>query len=262
MGAMALAFFAVVCLMFDGELPVYLAYETVLLDTLFFLAACGLIVLLAMKRQACGANLPVPDAGSLPGAQWLLFHRSAGRGQSARCAGGSRLCAEERRLVARIQEQDGGLYRMERNQARTENDPLYFGYHGVSHYSSDFDRGISALPGSYGPVSHSLPHSVCQRHHAGTGGADGHQVHLRSDGASLEKLPDSYTQLWREGDTTAWQNPYALPLAVLAPLDEVDGVGVGEDPFENQNLLVEDLSVARCRFLRLLRTWSATLKRT
>ena len=55
---MALAFFAVVCLMFDGELPVYLAYETVLLDTLFFLAACGLIAvsythLDVYKRQAC-----------------------------------------------------------------------------------------------------------------------------------------------------------------------------------------------------------------
>ena len=53
---------------------------------------------------------------------------------------------------------------------------------------------------------------------------------------------------------TAWQNPYALPLAVLAPLDEAEGVGVGDDPFRNQNLLVRDLSGADVQSLRRWRT--------
>ncbi len=242
MGAMALAFFAVACLMFDGELPVYLAYETVLLDTLFFLAACGLIVLLATKRRRVALIcLCLMQAACLV----LNGYFSIDRLEEVNQLGAQEEAAYVQKnaaLVARIQEQDGGLYRMERNQARTENDPLYFGYHGVSHYSSDFDAEFLRFLGRMG-----LYHIHYRIQYAsGTTpvleGLMGIKYILRSDGASLEKLPDSYTQLWREGDTAAWQNPYALPLAVLAPLDEVDGVGVGEDPFENQNLLVEDLS--------------------
>ena len=80
-------------------------------------------------------------------------------------------------LVARIQERDDGLYRMECNRTRTVNDPLYFGYHGVSHYSSDFDAEFLRFLGRMGLNHTHYPHSVCQREHAGDGGADGHQIH-------------------------------------------------------------------------------------
>ena len=242
MGAMALAFFAAVCLMFDGELPTYLAYETVCLDVLCFLASCGLIALLATRRRrAALACLCVMQAACLVINGYFAIHRLEEVNQ---------LSAQEDKayvqkytaLIARIQEQDDGLYRMECNRTRTVNDPLYFGYHGVSHYSSDFDAEFLRFLGRMG-----LNHTHYRIQYASGNtpvmeGLMGIKYILRADGASLEDPPDSYTQLWREDDMTAWQNPYALPLAVLAPLDETEGVGVGDDPFQNQNLLVRDLS--------------------
>ena len=244
MGAMALAFFAAVCLMFDGELPTYLAYETVCLDVLCFLASCGLIALLATRRRRVAlVCLCVMQAACLVINGYFAIHRLEEVNQ---------LSAQEDKayvqkytaLVARIQERDDGLYRMECNRTRTVNDPLYFGYHGVSHYSSDFDAEFLRFLGRMG-----LNHTHYRIQYASGNtpvmeGLMGIKYILRADGASLEDPPDSYRQLWREDDMTAWQNPYALPLAVLAPLDEAEGVGVGDDPFRNQNLLVRDLSGA------------------
>ena len=244
MGAMALAFFAAVCLMFDGELPTYLAYETVCLDVLCFLASCGLIALLVTRRRRVAlVCLCVMQAACLVINGYFAIHRLEEVNQ---------LSAQEDKayvqkytaLVARIQEQDDGLYRMECNRTRTVNDPLYFGYHGVSHYSSDFDAEFLRFLGRMG-----LNHTHYRIQYASGNtpvmeGLMGIKYILRADGASLEDPPDSYRQLWREDDMTAWQNPYALPLAVLAPLDEAEGVGVGDDPFRNQNLLVRDLSGA------------------
>lgn len=242
MGAMALAFFAVVCLMFDGELPTYLAYETICLDVLCFLTACGLIALLVTRRRrAALVCLCLMQAVCLVLNGYFSIHRLEEVNQRS-AQEDTAYVQKNAALVARIEEQDDGLYRMERNQTRSENDPLYFGYHGVSHYSSDFDGEFLRFLGRMG-----LYHSHYRiQYGSGTTpvleGLMGIKYILRADGAALEELPASYTQLWREGDKTAWQNPYALPLAVLAPLDEIDGVGVGEDPFENQNLLVQDLS--------------------
>ena len=244
MGAMALAFFAAVCLMFDGELPTYLAYETVCLDVLCFLASCGLIALLVTRRRRVAlVCLCVMQAACLVINGYFAIHRLEEVNQ---------LSAQEDKayvqkytaLVARIQEQDDGLYRMECNRTRTVNDPLYFGYHGVSHYSSDFDAEFLRFLGRMG-----LNHTHYRIQYASGNtpvmeGLMGIKYILRADGASLEDPPDSYRQLWREDDMTAWQNPYALSLAVLAPLDEAEGVGVGDDPFRNQNLLVRDLSGA------------------
>lgn len=242
MGAMALAFFAVVCLMFDGELPTYLAYETVCLDVLCFLTACGLIALLVTRRRrAALVCLCLMQAVCLVLNGYFSIHRLEEVNQRS-AQEDTAYVQKNAALVARIQEQDDGLYRMERNQTRSENDPLYFGYHGVSHYSSDFDAEFLRFLGRIG-FNHTH-----YRIEYGSGntpvleGLMGIKYILRTDGASLADPPDSYTQLWREGDTTTWLNPYALPLAVLAPPDEVESMGVGEDPFHNQNLLVQDLS--------------------
>ena len=64
---------------------------------------------------------------------------------------------------------------------------------------------------------------------------------IHHEDKSLAALPESYEKLWQEGTDSVWKNPYALPLAFItsSPSDTIEFV---EDPFENQNRLVCDLT--------------------
>lgn len=42
-----------------------------------------------------------------------------------------------------VNERDNGLFRMERTIDRTDNDPMSFGFNGMSHYSSTYNKKIA-----------------------------------------------------------------------------------------------------------------------
>lgn len=243
MGVVALAFFACVCLLFNGELPTYLAYETLCMDVTFFLTACALIALLALgrKKRAAMAGLCLMQAACLVVNGYFAIRRLDEINQLS-AAQSAAYTQQNLALVRRVQAQDGGVYRMERNGTHSENDPLMLGYSGLSHYSSDFDGQFLAFMSRLGLYQSHYRLEYASGTTPVLESVMGVKYILRKDGAALGGLPDGYAQLWREGDVSAWQNPYALSLGFLAPAQEGGGLFEGADPFVNQNALMADLS--------------------
>ena len=241
MGYLALAFSAGTCLLFSSGLPSYLAYETVVFDVVCFLCSCGLIALFKGKRKRLAFLLlfAIQLAG-LVGNLYFSIHRLDSV-DTLRADSYHAYTARRQATVERIKETDPGLYRMETNDFRTENDPLTFGYYGLSHFSSDFDPTFASFVKQIG--LHQSYYRI--QYAAGTTpvleSLFGVKYIIHHEDQSLTSLPESYQKLWQDGEESVWRNPYALPLAFVAG-PASDPIALGDDPFENQNLLMQDLT--------------------
>ena len=242
MGYSALACFAGICLLLSSELPKYLAFETLLFDVICLLISFGLIVwLISSKRRLALMILFVFEFVGLVGNCYSSIHRM---GEVGDLNVPTYQSFSEERLsnIKEIKEYDQSFYRIETNAWRSENDPLAYGYAGLSYYSSDFDpvfidniRKLGVYGTYYrtqygsgiGPVLESL---------------FGIKYILFDNSASLFHTSDLYEKMWNESENvTIWRNPYALPLAFVASPTQTEIV-FEDNPFENQNMLIRDLA--------------------
>ncbi len=143
-------------------------------------------------------------------------------------------------MVSRIQEADNSLFRMEKDFRRNDNDPLLYGYRGVSHMSSDLDqtfmdfcKAVGLHQGNYHLAYRSGTTPVLDS-------LFGVKYLLRKQGVAFAPLPGGYEPLWTDGDVTAYENTYALPFAYLVPKQTLSLTD--DNRFVNQNTLLSDLT--------------------
>lgn len=242
MVALAGAFFVGCCILFQS-LPTYLASETVCFDVACFLLSCVLIVALRAagrrRRAFAFAGLCALQAACLVANGYFSIHRLE-EVDGFRMSAYRQELAEKQPLFERLTQADG-VYRIETNDARNENDALQYGYAGLSHYSSDVQENLAGFFSKMGqrqlymrfdnangltPVAESLL---------------GVRFLLWREGASLAQTPYAgYRPLWREGEIVAYENPYALPIAVMVPEKQTQDPLASENPFINQNALLSD----------------------
>ena len=219
----------------------YIAFKTLVMDFVFFIAACGLVIWLSQKRRRrlCLMLLCAMQSLCLLASGYYAYRRISLVNMVSESEYAASQ-AEYQSIVDQIQTADDGVYRMELNDLRTDNQPLSLGYRGLSHFSSivqedflDFTKAIGAHHDYYDIAFRSGTTPVL----ASLFGLK--YIALKQD-ASYGEVPGEYTPLWSISDVTVYENPTALPLAYLVPpqrytLDD-------SNPFVNQSMLLKDLA--------------------
>ena len=129
-----------------------------------------------------------------------------------------------------IEEYDDGFYRMEKTFSRTDNDSMKFGYNGMTHYSSTYNRNIVDFNSDMGM----LQEYICMRYLGST---------LLTDSilgvkyvVSEEKVNDEYIELRRTGSGLGiYENPYALSIGFAADESALNQISYGSSWLENQD---------------------------
>ncbi len=247
---LCLGMIAFTAIAFRDEIINYLAYETILMDVFVWIATCLILVrpsATRYRRAACALVCAMQVAGLCVNA-YMGYHRMSAVadltvGQYAANIGEN--SSDLRRLLDSDPE-SGGLYRIEKNYHYSDNESLSLDYPGLSHYSSAVNTAVSRFADQIG-----LYHSYLRILY-GSGTTPvldsllGVKYILFDPDASLEGLPAEYTALWTNGKITAYQNPYALPLAMLVPGMSDAALDSG-NPFLTQNAILSDLTGADIR---------------
>lgn len=131
--------------------------------------------------------------------------------------------------------QEDGLVRMEKTVNRAENDPLFFGFNGITHYSSNFNNKIVKFNRNMGM----LQESVVTRYAGSTVLTD--SILGIKYIASDDIINEDYETLEKIGSTYIYKNPYALSLGFAADYDALNKPAYGSSFFENQDLLAASL---------------------
>lgn len=237
----AVAFLALTFVLFRKLSIDYLAYKTIAVDVAIFLAAAGLVFLgLSGKRRAwlllllCGLQ-----AACLMLNAYYPIARLRDKDYTTAAEYG-RVTAETQALVDRVQEADGGLYRMALNDPYTHNDPLLYGYKELTHSNSDLRESFMAFADRLGF------REIQFRTKYGNGASPvveslfGFRYVLKKQSITHGALPEGYTELWTQDGVTAYENTYALPLAYLALPETLELADA--NPFVNQNTMMRDLT--------------------
>ena len=236
----AIAFCALTAILFRQFAIEYLAPKTIVMDVLLFAATCAVIIWLPQtnRRHVCLLLLCAMQAACLT----LNSYYPIVRLREYKTTSVSEYQTEVQRnsaLVERIQAADGGLYRMELNYSRTHNDPMAYGYAGLTHSNSDLKLSMMNFAAKTGFLYN---HFLTKYGNGATPVLDslfGIKYILQKEAYTLAPLPDAYAALWTDGDTTAYQNPYALPFGYLAP-PQTHAL-TDANPFVNQNILLSDV---------------------
>ncbi len=142
---------------------------------------------------------------------------------------------ENEALVEEAQAQTSDFYRMGATYDRGDNSPLSFGYAGITHYSSIYNKQVNQFLKRLGfaqgwmwcvyygstPVMDSL-------------------LNIRYVLSDME-FP-GYTQAGQSGSLTLWENPDVLPLAYISQGQVSTTLPGGDTPFQIQNYLLNQLT--------------------
>lgn len=127
----------------------------------------------------------------------------------------------------------GGFYRVGATEDRGFNSPLSFGYPGVTHYSSVYDKDVNAALKSLG-FAQSWMWTAYYGSTPATDALFGIRYVISASDQPL------YEPIASEDELTLYENPYSLPLAFLAG-DAPDSL-TASSPLERQNELFSALS--------------------
>ena len=120
---------------------------------------------------------------------------------------------ENSHIIRRIMAEDNGFFRIEKTYWRTPNDPMLFGYNGISHYSSTLNNNLLTFLPDVGFRRH-IPHYRILY-------AEGSDIAMDSllgikyliSGNSINK---PYSKVFSHGSHTVFQNSYELPIMFTA----------------------------------------------
>lgn len=142
---------------------------------------------------------------------------------------------ENQALVEQAQGQDPDFYRMGATYDRGDNSPLSFGYPGITHYSSIYNKQVNTFLKQLG-FAQGWMWSV---YYGSTPVTDAllDVRYVLSD----QEFP-GYEAAGHSGSLTLWENPNALPLAYLALGDVSTILPSGNTPFQIQNQLLTQLT--------------------
>jgi uncharacterized membrane protein YfhO len=238
--SVALAFCALTAILFRQFVIEYLAPKTIVMDVIIFVATCAAVVWLPVKNRhrvclllLCAMQMVCLLLNSYYPIVRLREYKTTTVSEYQAEVG------ENSALVDRVQAVDDGLFRMELNYSRTHNDPMAYGYAGLTHSNSDLKLSMV----NFAEETGFLYNLFLTKYGNGTTpvleSLLGIKYIIQKDAYTLAPLPDTYTALWTEGDATAYQNPYALPFGYLVPPQACDLSDV--NPFMNQNALLSDV---------------------
>lgn len=128
--------------------------------------------------------------------------------------------------------EDGGFYRVGATSDRGFNSPLSFGYAGITHYSSVYNKDVNAALKALG-FAQSWMWSAYYGSTPFTDALLGVRCVLSENDMS------GYGSVAADGELTLWENPTTLPLVFAAGQDAMSVTGSG---FELQNGLFAALS--------------------
>ena len=168
-----------------------------------------------------------------------------------------------RNTVQRVGEMDNGVYRMEKNFFRTVNDPMAFGFYGISNTSSTLNDGVYNFFVNTGFSRHTYGITyrgttyimdsllgikyVMEQGSAYTGpieDTNGDTVIIEKPEIAKSKMYDKL--VLANGDEKniiyVYEDPYALPIGFMADNAIADvEFDSWYNPFENQNMLFSAL---------------------
>ena len=150
-------------------------------------------------------------------------------------------------LFDRLKGSDDGFYRIEKSYSRTPNDPMLFGYNGITHYSSTLNKAVMDFSSRTG-FRRYAPYRILYWE-----GSDismdsllGIKYLVSAGGTSKP-----YIQVFSENNYTVYENPYALPLLFTASEDLLDSeVDKEKSGFELQNQIFSALAGKRTDIFR------------
>lgn len=134
-------------------------------------------------------------------------------------------------LTDSIRQQDPGLYRVNASYEYSKNDAMLFGFNGMTHYSSTYNREINALTAKLG---------IAQAHiwNSGYGATPlTESLFAVSYRLSEGREPSFYGKIKEAQGTAAYRNSLALPVVYAADVSDMDPA-FGENPYRNQNMLL------------------------
>lgn len=142
--------------------------------------------------------------------------------------------------VESVKAADSGFYRMEKDFFRDRNDAMFYGYNGLSHFSSSQQKSVLPLMEKMGFNNYK---NIWAAYHTGsTAEADSllgvKYLLSREDRAGTK----GYELLTTLGDVGIYRNPWALPIAMAAN-EEILSVDMGEsDYFALHNTIWQSLT--------------------
>ena len=155
-------------------------------------------------------------------------------------------------IVKKLKEYDPGFYRVEKTYARSFNDAIALNYRGLSQFSSTINMAALAFLENLGYrkidntkieyIEYGLDKETVENGGSDVVGAA--ERSLAPDAflgikylLSKEELPTPYQKVFEEGGIKVYQNPYAMPLAMMLPeaieLDELKSMLEESSMLEN-----------------------------
>lgn len=162
--------------------------------------------------------------------------------------------AEFRTLKEELDERDGGFYRMELSDLRTRMDPAWYGYNGISVFSSMAYERVANMQQDVGMDGNYINSYTYNPQTPVYNAMFG--LKYLVDNSDYEPSEAFFTRLMSSGRFTAYQNRYALP-PVFAVGDEIElwNAGDAENPFEAQAQWFADAAGIEGVFDRILPDW-------
>ncbi len=137
-------------------------------------------------------------------------------------------------VVDYIKSSDDSFYRVEKTFERSKNDAFGLNLNGIGHYSSAYDRNTNSMLKGLGFAQDYFWCSYLGSTPL-TDSIFGVKYVL-----SYDDVCSGYTDVFSNGDVTAFENPYALPIGCMASSD-VKTYSVTGDPFNAQNELISSI---------------------
>ncbi len=149
---------------------------------------------------------------------------------------------EVKPVVDAIKEQDDGFYRLEKTFHRTpndkgRNDPMLFSYNGLSHFCSTEKMFTKNFLGKLGFRNNGNWACYWEGSTFAVDCLLGVKYKL-----AKSKLDPVYEKLFTEGEITAYENPYALPLGFAVADDVLEADMDTHDLFALQNGLFSSMT--------------------
>lgn len=139
-------------------------------------------------------------------------------------------------LVQKARDEALPYSRVGSNLERSKNEPVGFGYSGLTHYSSAYNRSVNEMLRKLG-----FAQSYFWSSYMGSTMVTDAVFSVQHVLSPTPVAPD-YRELAREGGVALYENPYVLSLGMAVPNKALARFGYGEHPFDNQNRLLKALT--------------------
>ena len=141
--------------------------------------------------------------------------------------------------VEYVKEKDQGFYRMEKTFHRTTNDPMFYNYSGLTHFSS---TGQTFILDFLQRMGYTTAYDVWSSYNAGSNATADSLLGIKYVLGGLDLTGKGYEKIQQLGSTIIYENPNALPIAMVAN-KEVKTVDMEIwDSFAQQNAIYQNIS--------------------